>query len=694
MINYKKYSIIDGPLTAKDLKAIHGANYFSGDRVIVILLDLGIYDEVTTNKIEFFYEKLVKAIPSLYEHHCSPGHPGGFFERVKEGTLLGHVTEHIAIELQTLAGMDVGFGKTRKTRIPGLYNIVFRFADEVAGFFAAKAAVNIVNAILNNQSFDLADIIHTLIHIREDRVLGPSTQAIFDEAVRRKIPCKRLDEHNLLQLGSGKYLKRTRATISSDTNHIAIETADNKYLANLMLSEAGLPVPQTKIIESFEQAVEFMEKVHKSIVIKPVYGSSGEGITLSITNQLSVPSAIDWASSFSNDILAQEFIEGSTYRLLIIDYELVAAVKMVPVILVGDGKKTISELITEINSNPKRQFGDKSRLSIIEIDDITEHLLKMNRFSIDSILKENQEFAIKISGSLKNGGSAIDITDQVHEFNRFSAERAAKIIGLNVAGIDIICNSIRESIADTKGCIVEVNAAPDFRMHLKPTHGIDRNVAKPFVNMLFPDDTKRRIPIFAITGSKGKTSTVNLLAYILELNSLNTGKVTDSGFFIKNQKLNYCKIPNTYATNMILKDPTLDAAVIEVTLEGIIEGGLGYDFADFGIVLNVNDIYNLCKLTTYLHDLEDVAYAKSVVAEQVYDEGFTILNADDNLVIQMRKRLYSNLILISADKKNSKLKAYKKKGGIVYFLDENQIVRYSQGKQEVIIDLEEVPLFR
>ena len=672
-------------LVIRSIRAMHGANYFSGGKVIVMQLDLGDFDEVFTNEIPGFYEKLKRLVPSLYDHHCSPGIPGGFFQRVQRGTLLGHVTEHTAIELQTLAGMDVGFGKTRETTISGVYNVVVRFADEIAGKFACEKAVELINSILQDQEFDVDTVIKKLILIREDRLLGPSTSAIVQEAQKREIPFLRLDEHNLIQLGTGKYQKKLRATITSDTNYIAIETADNKYLSNLMLHDAGIPVPKTKIIETEKDIITFCNTSKKDLVVKPVFGSSGVGITKNISSKRKVKQAFKWAKKYSDQIIAQEQIPGSTYRLLVIDFKFIAAVKQIPATIIGDGKSSISELIEKMNSDPKRLEGDIGRLNTIKIDDNTLEVLKQNKLKLDSILPEAKSFELKISANLKNGGIALDVTDQVHPMNQYFAERASKAIGLNVAGVDFVCDNIRDSILENNGKIIEVNAAPDFRQHLKPTHGKDRNVAKPLVNMLFPDDTKKRIPAISVTGTYGKTKTANLLSSCLMEAGLRVGKTTSEGFFINDNKLITGNLTHTKDARLALKDPTIDVAILETSLEGILEGGLGYEFVDFGIVLNIYDTYQFSNLTTYLDDLDDVAYAKSVVAEQVYTDGFTILNADDDLVESMRKRLYSNLILISTQKNNPKIISHIKRGGIAYLEEDAEIWKYHKHKKHCFL---------
>jgi len=664
----QNYQLIEGPLKVLDLKVMHGANYFSAGKVIVIKLDLGEYDEVFSNEIPGFYEKLKKHIPSLIEHHCSIGEKGGFFKRVKEGTLLGHITEHAAIELQTLAGMDVAYGKTRMTRKQGIYNVVFRFLDEVAGVYAAKVAVNLINSILLDLPFDVEQAVSNLIDIREKRLLGPSTQAIVEEAKKRNIPYLRLDDYNLVQLGTGKYHKRIRATITSDTNFIAVETVDNIVLTSLMLKNAGIPVPEVVRTKSLKDILTFQQNLQKPIVIKPVKSNTPKTICINLANADEITNAYNWAKQYNEDFICQQNIEEDIYRLLIIDDKFVATSKLIPPEIIGDGKLTIKQLIE--NLNLKRGVGDKADLTKVEIDEITNKILFDKKYSLKTILPKDEILTLKISGNMKFGGLSEDVTDSVHPMNIFLAERAAKVIGLNVAGIDIIAPNLKESILKNNGFVIGVNAAPDFRMHLKPTIGEPRNVAENLVNMLFPEKKKTRIPIFSITGTKGKTLAVDLISNILQNSGYTVGIISSDGLFIGDNCLMKGDMTHPKSVSLVLKDPTIDAAVLETSRKGILNYGLGYEFADFGIVLNLEEE----KVEDDLLYLEDVAYAKSVVAEQVYDDGFTILNADYEMIEEMRKRLYSNLILISKSYQNESARIHSENGGISVVLDEKKIV--------------------
>jgi len=687
--NYDLYPLISGPLSAENIKVLQGANYYSAGPVVLIRLDLGKYDEVFTNQISGFYEKLVKSLPSLVEHHCSEAKRGGFLLRVEEGTLLGHVIEHIAIELQTLAGMDAGYGKTRSTLKQGVYHIIFRFLDEEAGIYAGKAAVNLVNSLLVDIPFDISIVIENLIDIREKNLLGPSTQAIVDEAERRKIPFLRLDSYNLVQLGTGKYNKRIRATITSDTNLIAVETADNKYLTTLMLKDAGIPVPETKKTTELNEVIAFWKEWNTAIVIKPSESYLGKFLRLNLNDEKSVEEAFHYAMQFNQEVIVQPYIPSRSFRLLVINFKFVAAVELVPPFIRGDGINDIQQLINILNADPARQTGDKSILSKVMIDDITHDIIRLKAYTLSTVLKEGEILFLKNSGNMRLGGSAIDVTDQVHPFIVFLAERSAKVINLNVAGVDILTDDISKAIDNQPGFVLEVNAAPDFRMHMMPQAGLKRNVAADLLNMLFPADTAFRVPVFSITGSYGKTTVVNILNYCLEMEGCHVGLASSEGIFINGKHL--IKENATFAehASLVLKDTTIDCAVFETSCEGILRKGIGYRFADYGVVLNITEEHLEKDDIKYI---EDIAYAKSVVAEQVYDDGYVILNADNIHILEMINRAYGTIVLFSEKNDNPAVISHTFRGGTAIYLHNNIIVYHSRGIIKNIISLDEIPL--
>lgn len=683
------YTINKGPLLVEKIKVLHGANYFSAGPIVQIRLNLGKYDEVFTNQIDGFYESLTSRMPSMVEHYCSIGKRGGFFTRVKEGTLLGHVTEHTAIELQTLAGMDVGYGKTRSTLTQGVYNVIFRFFDEIAGVYAGKAAVNLINSILQNKPFDVEEIIENLIQIRETRMLGPSTQAIVNEAEKRNIPYFRIDDYNLVQIGTGKYQKRLRATITSDTSYIAVETAGNKYLSNLYLHDAGIPVPNTIIPNNLTQVLDYWKKIKSPVTLKPCFGKLGTQVYYNLNTDNSIKKAYNLISQSHDDIIIQPYIKGDIYRLLVIKNKFTAAVKLEAPYIVGDGKRAIQALIEELNSNPKRKQGDKSSLSKVVIDEITERILEIKNYTFETILPENEILYLQISGNPKLGGTSVDVTDTVHEYNKFIAERAGQIIGLDTAGIDIITPDISQPLTEKKGFVLEVNAAPDFRMHLMPIKGKSRPVAKKMVDSLFPEKIKNHVPLISITGTVGKTITAYLIDYCLRQELFTPGLTTTEGLYINGTKLLNGNRTYPEHVSMVLKDTHIDAAVLETSREGIIRRGLGYKYADIGIVLNLKNDHVGADDIKYI---EDLAYAKSVVAEEVYENGYTILNADNDLVYEMNNRLYSQLILFSKNPTNRRIINHKKNNGICTVLENDTLVIYQGINRMELCATKNIPL--
>jgi cyanophycin synthetase len=690
LIQYKNYRVDSGPISVEDIKALYGANYFSGGPVVRFRINLGKYDEVFTNDIPGFFERLSQAVPTLYSHHCSVGKAGGLFERIKEGTLLGHVMEHVAIELQNLAGMDVGFGKTRSAKKEGVYNVVFRYFDEIAGVYAGKAALNLINAVVGQQDFDVKKVVEDLIVIREKRLLGPSTQAIVDEAERRKIAVIRLDKYNQVQLGTGKYKKVIRATVTGDTSLLAVETTDDKYLTNTILDEAGIPVPQQIITEELDHALEFHTKLGRPIVIKPAKGYQGNGVSIDLNTPDSIEKAFLWAKAFHNEIIVQDDIPGGTYRFLVINFRMIAAVRLIPPYITGNGSSSIAEMIGQLNLDPEREFGDKGKLSKVDTDEETLKILALKGYGLQSVLPAGEVVFLKNSGNMRLGSTATDVTDLVHPYNKFLACRIAGILNLNVAGIDILSEDISVPLNVNQGKVIEVNAAPDFRMHFNPTYGTKRYVQREFVSMLFPPLAQSNIPIYAVTGSKGKSLCVAIISAGLRQTGRTTGVVSKNGLFINDFCLLNDDATDSKNVNIVLKDPTVDCAIIETPVEAILASGLGFAYSQFGIFLNIIDLKDEYYTYDHIRDAEDITYAKMVVPEQVVDEGFAIVNADEPMIMQNRPRIYANLALFSKNKENPLFQKHLSKQGTGALITNRQIIIYDKGLEMAVTDADAI----
>ena len=495
-----------------EIKVLRGPNYWSvrRNKLVQMKLDLGEMEDRPTNKVAGFRERLEKLFPSLYEHRCSEGEPGGFFKRVDEGTWMGHVIEHVALELQTLSGMDTGFGRTRTAGEHGVYYVVFSYMEEDAGVYAARASVRIVQALVDGMDYDMTADIQQLREIREDTRLGPSTGSIVNEAVKRGIPFIRLNKSSLVQLGYGIHQKRIRATIASTTGNIAVDIACDKEETKNLLSAAEIPVPGGTVIRTEEGLKEAVDRYGYPLVIKPIDGNHGKGNTTNITTWEQALTALEAAKQYGRSVIVEKFITGFDFRILVVNYKFICAALRTPASVIGDGKHNIQWLIDETNKDPRRGYGHEKVLTQITIDPFTQKMLDEKNYTLDTVPAKGELVLVKPTANLSTGGTSNDVTDEVHPNNIFMCERIAKIIGLDICGIDIMASDLKTPVTENGGAILEVNAAPGFRMHIEPSEGLARNVAEPVVDMLFPKGSAGRIPIIAVTGTNGKTTTTRL----------------------------------------------------------------------------------------------------------------------------------------------------------------------------------------
>ncbi len=667
-----------------EIKVLKGPNYWSIRRpkLIQMKLDLEEMEQKPSNKIAGFKEKLEKILPSLYEHRCSELVPGGFLSRVEEGTWMGHIIEHVALELQTLAGMDMGFGRTRTTGKEGEYYVVFDYMEEDAGVYAAKAAYNLVKSLVDESEYNLEEDVQILREIREQTRLGPSTASIVEEAEKRGIPYIRLNKQSLIQLGYGIHQKRFRATIAGSTSCIAVDIAGDKEETKNLLGAAEIPVPKGRIIYSDETAQDAVDAVGFPLVIKPINGNHGRGITTNITNIDQAEKALAAARLLGRNVICEKYITGYDFRVLVINYKFICAAFRTPASVTGDGVHSIQWLINETNKDPRRGYGHEKVLTQIKVDGFTEKMLEEKGFTLETIAPQGELVLLKPTANLSTGGTSTDVTDEVHPVNIFLAERIAKIIGLDICGIDIMATDLKTSLFENGGAVLEVNAAPGFRMHVEPAEGIPRNVAEPLVDMLYPNRANGRIPIIAVTGTNGKTTTSRLVAHICKTAGYKVGFTTSDGVYIQNQMMMKGDCTGPRSAEFVLKDPTIDMAVLESARGGILKNGLAFSNCDIGIVTNVTaDHIGLGGI----HNLDQMAQVKAVVAETVFKHGYTILNADDDRVYDMRKNLKCNIALFSMDENNKRIKKHCRGGGIAAVF-ENGYVTILKGTWKIRIE--------
>ena len=666
------------------IQALRGPNIWSIRRtkLIQMRLDLEELEERPTDKIQGFRERLEALLPTLIEHRCSEGCYGGFFQRVDRGTWMGHVIEHIALEIQTLAGMNVGFGRTRETKTPGIYNVVFNYLEEKVGVYSAKAAVRIAEALIEGTEYDLSADIQKMKEIREDVRLGPSTGSIVDEAVSRDIPFLRLGRNSLIQLGAGVNQMRFQATITCKTSNIAVDIACNKEQTKKMLNEASIPVAKGDICYDKEDLEETIADIGYPIVIKPLDGNHGKGASINVTNWEDAVKGLKHAKEYSRRVIVEKFITGFDFRVLVINNEVIAAAQRVPAHVVGNGKNTIQELIDITNEDPRRGYGHENVLTEITIDKSTERLIDNAGYTLSSILSNNETLYLKSTANLSTGGTSVDVTDLMHPENVFIAERISRVIGLDICGIDIMAPNLTQSLKENGGVILEVNAAPGFRMHLAPSEGLPRNVAAPVIDMLYPPGKPSRIPIISVTGTNGKTTTTRLIAHIVKNNNYKVGFTTSDGIYIQNHMMEKGDTTGPISAEYILKDPNVEFAVLETARGGILRSGLGFKVCDIGVITNIQEDH---LGISDIHDLKDLSRVKSVVVESVKKDGWAVLNGEDENCLEIAKSLSCNVALFSLDENCPAIIEHCSEGGIAAIY-ENGFITIKKGDWKIRVE--------
>jgi cyanophycin synthetase len=649
------------------IQTLRGPNYWSirRNKLIVMRLDLEDLAEKPSNEIPGFYNGLIAALPSLEEHFCSPGVRGGFLSRVAKGTMMGHIIEHVALELQELSGMRAGFGRTRETATPGVYQVVFEYVEEQAGRYAARAAVRLCQSIVDTGSYPQSELeqdLKDLVQLSRDAALGPSTETLVKEAEARNIPWIPLSARAMIQLGYGVHQKRIQATLSNYSGILGVELACDKEGTKQILRDAGVPVPRGTVIQYLDELETAIKDVGGfPIVIKPLDGNHGRGITIDINSWEEAEKAYDVARDISRAVIIERYYQGRDHRILVVNGKVVAVAERVPAHVAGNGKSTVAELIEKVNSDPNRGDGHDNVLTKIVVDRTSLSLLERQGYTLETVLESGEVCYLRATANLSTGGIAVDRTDDIHPTNIWTAQRVAKIIGLDIAGIDVVTPDITQPIRDVDGVVVEVNAAPGFRMHVCPSQGLPRNVAAPVLEMLFPSGQPSRVPILAITGTNGKTTTTRLIAHIYRQTGQVVGYTTTDGIYIGEYLIEKGDTTGPQSAQVILTDPTVEVAVLETARGGILRSGLAFETCDVGVVLNVAaDHLGLGDIET----IEQMAHLKSVVAESVSAKGYAVLNADDPLVAAMADRVQGQVAYFSMHPDNQLVCKHTQQGGL------------------------------
>ncbi len=676
-------------------QTLRGPNYWSirRSKLILVRLDLEALADSPSDTLPGFYDGLVAVLPSLEEHFCSPGCRGGFLSRVQEGTMMGHILEHVALELQTLADMPVGFGRTRETATPGVYQVVIEYQNEEAGRYAARAALRLCQSLVDTGTYpkeELEKDLDDLLKLRAESVLGASTEALVREAESRGIPWTQLETCDLFQLGYGKFQKRVQAALTSHSNILGVELACNKENTKNILSHMGVPVPLGSVIYSFSELEQTIDRLGGfPIVIKPLDGNHGRGITIDIQSWDNAEVAYDRAREVSSGVIVEHFYQGRDHRILVVNHKVVAVAERVPAHVIGNGVDTIAALVELENQDSRRGEGHDNMLTHILLDNATDEMLTRQGYTLDTILPPDQVCYLRATANLSTGGIAIDRTDEIHPDTLWMAERVSRIIDLDVVGIDVITTDITKTLAEADGVIVEVNAAPGLRMHVSPCQGVGRNVAAPILSMLFPPGVPTRVPIVAVTGTNGKTTTTRLIAHIFSQVYDSVGFTTTDGIYISNHLVEKGDTTGPQSAQMILQDPTVDIAVLETARGGILRSGLAFQHCDVGVVLNVAaDHLGLGDINT----IDQMAKVKAVIAEAVHVDGYAVLNADDERVAAMAEYVPGKIAYFSMDAESALVRSHIQRGGVAAVLKEGYLSILQQDWVHRIEKVEQVPL--
>ena len=669
--------------------AYQGRNIYSHKPVVKMVVDLGDYYDTPTKSIEGLNDALIKILPGLKRHNCSKGYEGGFLERLREGTYLAHVIEHLSIEIQNLLGYDIAYGKAIREGKANIYSVICGYINELAGTESGRIAVDLLNSLIERQDYDLQKEIKALKAKCVQTDIGVSTSMIKAEAEKRGIPIMKIGDGSLLQLGYGKNSRRIQATLSDNSTCIAVDTACNKTLAKSIMTEYGIPVPEGKVVTSENDLLQYCMSIGFPVVIKPNFGSHGIGVSINLKTPEDAVDAYKIACEYEDTILVEKFIKGKHYRLLVVGDKMIAASLRIAAHVIGDGESTIEELIERENrENPLRGEDHEKPLTKIVVDKVVSAYLKKQHKTLEHVPKMDEKVYLRENDNLSTGGIAVDVTEEVHPENAKMAVMAAQVIGLDIAGVDITVSDIGVPLTAAEGAIIEINAAPGIRMHHFPSYGRGRNVAEEIVKLLCPDDRKVSIPVVSVTGTNGKTTTVRMISHILRMMGNNVGMTTTDGVYFNGDCIKHGDNTGPISARAVLMDRRVDYAVLETARGGIINRGLGYSSADVGIVTNIEEDH---LGIDGIYDMEDLAFVKALVAEAVKNDGYAVLNADDEFCMMIKDRVKSKLILYSAKPNNKYLQEHIKQGGIGFFSDDKYIY-LSEGNQSTsLINISEIP---
>lgn len=676
-----------------DIRTLAGPNIYSHRPVLIMRIQLEELANRESREFPAFNTQLLELLPGVKSHFCSKGEPGGFIERLKSGTYFGHIIEHIALELTELAGVPVFHGKTRETEIPGCYKVIVEYSAEQGTRYLLETAVAFTKSLLKGKSFPLQEKIEEAKRIIARTEPGPSTKAILDVAIQRGIPWRRIGSESLVQLGYGKHRRFIQAALSSQTSAIAVDIACDKELTKTLLREAGIPVPEGNVVRTWEEALQVRQEIAGAVVVKPYNGCQGKGVSLNITTEPQLESAYRVARQYADKIVMEEMLQGRDYRVLIVNGKMVAACERVPAKVIGDGTHTIAELIEIVNQDPARGDGHDKSLTRLQVDPMMIAYLQKCDLTIKSTPSLGEQIFLRECANLSTGGTAKDVTELVHPEMASLCERAARIIGLDICGIDLIVQDIAAP-PDGTGGIVEMNAAPGLRMHVAPSEGQRRAVGEAVIEMLYPTPSQGRIPIISITGTNGKTTITRMIAHVLAATGQQVGMTTTDGIYLGTECLMKGDTTGPQSARLILSDPQVEVAVLETARGGIARGGLGYDWSDISIISNIRPDHIG---QDGIKNLDDLVHIKSLVAERVRAGGTLILNADDERLVKLAahprtQREKKNIVWFSLRPGSDVIRQHLQADGTAFLLRNGWLIEATRYREMPIVRANDLPV--
>jgi cyanophycin synthetase len=681
-------------LKIESIRAIHGPNTFHHKPVLVMTLNLGKLTNVSSLQMDGFTERMLKILPGLWEHRCSPRRYGGFVERLQRGTYLGHIIEHIALELSRPAGIEVTYGKTIYAGKPGFYQVAVRFESEEGMELVLRTAVDLARVLIGGaEEFPLAERIGEIKRVVRETALGPSTRAIIDAAEKRNIPWQRLDEFSLIQLGYGKERRLIQATTSGETSNIAVEIAQDKSLTKRLLQANSLPTPRGVTVNTAEEAAAALRSLGAPVVVKPLDGNHGNGVQMHLSKEAEVRAAFAHAVTYARrgEVLVEQQFVGKDFRILVVGGKLVAAAERVPAHVTGDGQLTIQELIDAENVNPLRGEGHEKPMTKIHLDSCSEVCLARQGLTFASVPGYGQTVYLRETANLSTGGCAVDVTDEVHPEVKALCERAARLSGLDICGIDFISADISKPMAEQRGGIIELNAGPGIRMHHFPSRGRARDAGGAIVKHLFPNEKDGRIPIISITGTNGKTTVTRLVSHIMSRSGKVVGSTTTDGIFVNGTPVAFGDTTGPISAKAVLSDPAVEVAVLETARGGLVRRGLGYDWSDVGVITNVQ-LDHIGQ--DGIEDREDILRIKSLVAERVRPGGAVVLNVDDDLLAKLgTSPIFKDreVVFFSTEESSMILRKHRNQGKRVFYIREGWLCEGAGSEETRILRAADLP---